>query len=53
VRDPIIGPLRVAKDASGNQLLFGVTARGVVMVKLPVFPNPNPAPPRLSKQRNR
>jgi hypothetical protein len=53
VRDPIIGPLRVAKDASGNQLLFGVTARGVVLVKLPVFPNPNPAPPRLSKQRNR
>src|SRR5947208_13992544 len=28
IRDPIIGPLRVAKDASGNQLLFGITARG-------------------------
>ncbi len=46
VRDPIVGPLRVAKDASGNQLLFGVTARGLVMVKLPLFPNPNPAPRR-------
>jgi hypothetical protein len=47
VRDPIIGPLRVAKDALGNQLLFGITARGLVMVKLPAFPNTNPAPPRL------
>ena len=45
-RDPIIGPLRVAKDASGNQLLFGITSRGVVMVSLPAFTNPLPAPPR-------
>jgi hypothetical protein len=44
VRDPITGPLRVAKDASGNQLLFGVTATGLVMVRLPTVPNPNPAP---------
>ncbi len=52
VRDPIIGPLRVAKDAGGNQLLFGITARGLVMVKLPVFPNPNPTPPvRTSRTR--
>ncbi len=51
VRDPITGPLRVAKDLSGNQLLFGVTARGLVMVRLPVFPNPNPAPPRMSRVR--
>lgn len=42
IRDPIIGPLRVAKDALGNQLLFGVTARGVVMVKLPTVTNPLP-----------
>src|SRR2546426_868338 len=45
IRDPIIGPLRVAKDATG-QLLFGITARGLVMVRLPVLVNPNPAPPR-------
>ncbi|HXQ28982.1 MAG TPA: hypothetical protein VN848_06900 [Gemmatimonadales bacterium] len=42
VRDPIIGPLRVAKDASGNQLLFGVTTTGLVMVRLPTIPNPDP-----------
>src|SRR5205807_9928708 len=45
-RDPIIGPLRVAKDASGNQLLFGITARGLVMVSLPAFTNPLPSPRR-------
>ncbi len=44
IRDPITGPLRVAKDASGNQLLFGVTPAGLVMVKLPAVTNPNPAP---------
>lgn len=42
VRDPIIGPLRVARDAGGNQLLFGVTARGVVVVRLPAIANPFP-----------
>jgi hypothetical protein len=42
VRDPIIGPLRVARDASGNQLLFGVTARGLVTVRLPTITNPLP-----------
>lgn len=45
VRDPIIGPLRVARDATG-QLLFGVTARGLVVLRLPAFVNPNPAPGR-------
>jgi hypothetical protein len=45
-RDPIIGPMRVARDAAGNQLLFGITARGLVMLSLPPFPNPPPAPPR-------
>jgi len=44
-RDPIIGPLRVGRDPTGAQLLFGITARGLVMVKLPTIPNPNPAPP--------
>ncbi len=43
VRDPILGPLRVARDASGNQLLFGITAKGLVMVRLPAITNPNPA----------
>ena len=52
VRDPITGPLRVARDLAGNQLLFGVTGRGLVMVRLPVFPNPNPAPPRFNQVRH-
>ncbi len=42
IRDPIVGPLRVAKDALGNQLLFGVTSTGLVMVQLPAVPNPFP-----------
>ena len=47
VRDPIIGPLRVAKDAGGQQLLFGITARGLVIVRLPAITNTfTPAPPR-------
>ena len=48
IRDPIIGPLRVAKDPLGNQLLFGITARGLVMVTIPAgsFVNPLPAPKR-------
>jgi hypothetical protein len=44
IRDPIIGPLRVARDAAGNQLLFGITARGLVMVRLPAIANPFPTP---------
>jgi hypothetical protein len=42
VRDPIIGPFRVARDAGGNQLLFGVTARGLVTLRLPTVINPFP-----------
>jgi len=45
VRDPITGPLRVARNAANTrQWLFGVTAAGVVMVELPVVTNPFPAP---------
>ena len=44
LRDPIIGPLRVAKNGAGQQLLFGITARGLVMVSLPTITNPLPAP---------
>jgi len=40
IRDPIIGPFRVARDATG-QLLFGITANGLVMVRLPTLTNPN------------
>ncbi len=47
IRDPIVGPFRVARDATGtNQFLFGITASGLVMVRLPTLTNPNPAPPR-------
>ncbi|MCH8801185.1 MAG: hypothetical protein IH963_09780, partial [Chloroflexi bacterium] len=35
IRDPIIGPLRVAELPSGEQFLVGITARGVVTVQLP------------------
>jgi hypothetical protein len=52
VRDPITGPLRVAKDALGNQLLFGVTSRGLVVLRLPLFPNPFPVPPRFNRARH-
>jgi hypothetical protein len=46
VRDPIIGPLRVARNLSNTrQWLFGVTPNGVVMIELPVVTNPNPAKP--------
>src|SRR5213592_4426099 len=48
IRDPIVGPLRVAFDAtSGQQYLFGITTRGLVVVSLPTITNINPqAPPR-------
>ncbi len=46
VRDPIIGPLRVARNrANTRQWLFGVTTAGVVMIELPVVTNPNPSKP--------
>ena len=47
VRDPIIGPLRVARDVGGNQLLFGVTATGLLVLQLPPITNPLPVPPRF------
>ena len=47
IRDPIIGPLRVAFDAtSAQQYLFGITARGLVVVSLPTITNTNPQAPR-------
>ena len=48
IRDPIIGPLRVAFDATSNQqYLFGITSRGLVVISLPTITNINPqAPPR-------
>jgi hypothetical protein len=46
VRDPIIGPLRVARDVAGVQLLFGVTANGLLVLQLPPIGNPLPAPRR-------
>ena len=47
IRDPIIGPLRVAViPGTQEQVLVGVTARGVVMVRFPQIPNTFPAPGR-------
>jgi hypothetical protein len=46
IRDPIIGPLRVARLPSGEQFVVGVTERGVVTVILPSVTNIFPAPPR-------
>jgi hypothetical protein len=41
IKSPVIGPLRVAKLGSGQQILIGVTAGGVVVVRLPAVANPN------------
>jgi hypothetical protein len=46
VRDPIIGPLRVARNrANTRQWLFGVTPAGLVTIELPVITNPFPTKP--------
>jgi hypothetical protein len=46
IRDPVIGPLRVAKiTATGEQLLIGVTSSGVVTVILPSITNIFLSPP--------
>jgi hypothetical protein len=42
VRDPIIGPVRLALNALGQQVLVGVTANGVVVVPFPAPTNPFP-----------
>ncbi|MBI4500270.1 MAG: hypothetical protein HY700_03825 [Gemmatimonadetes bacterium] len=39
LRDPVIGPIRVAKLGTGEQILVGVTARGVVIARLPTITN--------------
>lgn len=46
IKDPVTGPLRVAKLPSGDEVLVGITARGVVVVRLPAVSNPfnNSAP---------
>jgi hypothetical protein len=50
IRDPVTGPLRVAFDnVTGQQLLFGVTASGLLVLSLPPFINPLPAPPAPSR----
>jgi hypothetical protein len=51
VKDPIIGPLRVARLPSGDQIVIGVTARGVVMVQLPEVDNPFPVSGRGARRR--
>lgn len=45
LRDPVTGPLRVAKDpVSGAQILIGVTNVGVVVARLPAITNIFQAP---------
>jgi hypothetical protein len=44
IKAPVTGPLRVAKLPTGEQLLVGVTANGVVVVRLPAVANTFPAP---------
>ncbi len=41
-RDPIIGPIRVATNGSGQRILVGVTANGIVIVRVPNLTNPFP-----------
>jgi hypothetical protein len=47
VRDAIIGPIRLALDALGQQVLVGVTANGIVVVPL-TTPIANPFPVRAA-----
>ena len=35
IRDPIIGPIKAALRSNGKLIIFGVTAKGVVIVTLP------------------
>ncbi len=53
IRNALIGAVRVAQDTTGGTqqtVLFGITARGLVLVRLPSFTNPFPVrrPPALS-----
>ncbi|MEK6769933.1 MAG: hypothetical protein AABY85_13240, partial [Gemmatimonadota bacterium] len=47
IRDPIVGPIRVATNLSGQRILIGVTVNGIVVVRLPSISNIFPAPPPL------
>ncbi|MDP3773785.1 MAG: hypothetical protein Q8Q85_05905, partial [Gemmatimonadales bacterium] len=48
IRDPIVGPIRVATNPiTGQRILVGVTANGIVTVRLPSISNIFPAPPPL------
>ena len=42
IRDPIIGPLRVALQPNGDQILIGATSRGIVTVRFPQLTNSFP-----------
>jgi len=47
IRDPIIGPVRVSLDTTGTgqQYLFAITTRGLVVVTLPAITNGHPQAP--------
>jgi hypothetical protein len=42
IRDPVIGPLRVARLSATEQIMIGVTQAGVVVVRIPTIVNPLP-----------
>ncbi len=42
IKDPVIGPLRVARLPTGEQVLVGVTVNGIVVAKLPAITNTFP-----------
>ncbi len=52
IRDPIVGPLRVALDTATNtQHVFAITSRGLVVVTLPGITNINPQAPPVRARR--
>ncbi|MDO8665104.1 MAG: hypothetical protein Q7J79_00720, partial [Gemmatimonadales bacterium] len=47
IRDPIVGPIRVATNPiTFQRILIGVTANGIVVVRLPSIANVFPSPSR-------
>src|SRR5262249_8962695 len=52
LRDPVIRPLKVAKLPTNEQVLIGVTARGLVVARLPLISNTYNARPWGASPQN-